>query len=441
MAIERYRQYGFIRNLKRKLFYNNSLVKKNQDCRCLVVLHLFYEKSWIEINEYLKSLAPYSFDLIITATKNRISSETFDRIKQEYPKAQILIMENRGFDLLPFLTVIKNMDLSKYDVVFKLQSKSTKRKFIHIYRQLFLRRDWFVNLYEGILSGKNVHQTIDALYNKEEIGLVAAANLIVRDPKHKENLIQIMAKQRGLACCDEYSFVAGTCFAIKAKCLKAIQDFHFENEEFESWIPSRGLSFAHFVERYLCISVLLQGYQMQGNPANTIRRFLLKPITLLMNHYSSERLFHEDIVLDDKWFLWHMDNRLIVYKFVPIQIKDIKCLLGNRVFRLIEGAPYKYISEGDISGYERYCEFHKDNGLPLMTKERFDGLIESIDKDGYDERYISIIDDQNVLLDGQHRICILANKYGVESYIRVLKIWDIKRIVVRMLVKLVRYKA
>lgn len=183
MAIERYRQYGFIRNLKRKLFYNNSLVKKNQDCRCLVVLHLFYEKSWIEINEYLKSLAPYSFDLIITATKNRISSET------------------------------------------------------------------------------------------------------------------------------------------------------------------------------------------------------------------------------------------------------------------IEGAPYKYISEGDISGYERYCEFHKDNGLPLMTKERFDGLIESIDKDGYDERYISIIDDQNVLLDGQHRICILANKYGVESYIRVLKIWDIKRIVVRILVKLVRYKA
>ncbi len=136
-----------------------------------------------------------------------------------------------------------------------------------------------------------------------------------------------------------------------------------------------------------------------------------------------------------------MDNRLIVYKFVPIQIKDIKCHLGNRVFRLIEGAPYKYISEGDISGYERYCEFHKDNGLPLMTKERFDGLIESIDKDGYDERYISIIDDQNVLLDGQHRICILANKYGVESYIRVLKIWDIKRIVVRILVKLVRYKA
>ena len=58
MTIERYRQHRLLRFVKRKIFYRKSLVIKNRNCRCLVVLHLFYEKSWIEINEYLKNLAP-----------------------------------------------------------------------------------------------------------------------------------------------------------------------------------------------------------------------------------------------------------------------------------------------------------------------------------------------------------------------------------------------
>ena len=346
-----------------------------------------------------------------------------------------MVMENRGFDLLPFLTVLKDIDLDKYDIVFKLQSKSTKKSFIHIYKQFFLRRDWFVNLFEGVLSAKNVHKTIDVLYNQEEIGLVAAENLIVKDPKHKENLIQKMAEERGLPFIREYSFVAGTCFAMKAMCLKPIQELHLEKEEFAPWVPSRGLSFAHFVERYLCISLLLQGYLMRGNSASTVKRALLKPITLIMNHYSSERLFQENIDLDDEWFLWQLDNRLIKYRYVDLRFRDLKCYLGNRVFSLLEGAPYKYVSEGDSAGYERYCELHAASGLPLMTKERFDRLIDSINKNGYDERKISIVDDQNILLDGQHRACILANKYGADSTIRVIKIWDFKRIIARFLIR------
>ena len=197
MEEERYRQNKILRSLQRKVFYNKSLVNKNQQCRCLVILHLFYEKSWVEINEYLKNLAPYIFDLVITATKNRIGQDTIARIVKEYPNVQIIPTENKGYDLLPFLSVIQTVDLSQYDVVFKLQSKSTKRRWIYIYKQLFLRRDWFVNLYEGILSAKNVHRTIDILYNQKETGLVAAANLIVKDPKHKSNMIRKMADNRG----------------------------------------------------------------------------------------------------------------------------------------------------------------------------------------------------------------------------------------------------
>ena len=433
MTKDRYKRRRFLRQLQRKVFYNKSLVNKNHKCKCLVVLHLFYENSWIEINEYLKNLSPYSFDLLVTTTEGQVSKETLCRITKEYPDAKIIFMENRGFDLLPFLAAIREVDLSNYDIVFKLHSKGTNRRYHFIYHQFFLKRGWFVNLFDGILSGKNVHKTIDILYNQKEIGLVAAENLIVKDPKHRVNLIRKIAEKEGLEFVEDYSFVAGTCFAMKAECLKPIIDLHLEKNEFAPQISSRGMSFASFVERYLCISVLLQGYLMKGNPATAIRRFLLKPITMIMNRLSSERLFGEDIILDDEWFYWQVDDKVIKYRFENIRFDEIKCIFERKIGRMIDGFPYRYIKEGDVAGYERYSLVHKQTGLPMMSKERYDRLIESMNQNGYDERHIIVINEQNLIKDGQHRACILANKYGEDSCVRVLKYWDLKQILIKLL--------
>lgn len=161
----------------------------------------------------------------------------------------------------------------------------------------------------------------------------------------------------------------------------------------------------------------------------------MKPIDQILLRFSSERLFNEDIELDDEWFFWQMDNKIIIYKYDKVRLDELKYNMNNHFFRFIEGAPYKYITKGDVAAYEKYCKFHEASGLPLMTKERFDKLIESVNKNGYNENKIIIVDNKNTLLDGQHRACILASKYGEESYIRVLKIWDIKKILRRILIR------
>ena len=138
MMIERYRQYKFIRNLQRKLFFQKELVQKNSECRCLVLLHLFYDSSWREINEYLKNLSAYRFDLFVSVTRGMISPSTIEQIKMEYPEAKIVEVENKGYDLAPFFELLKDIDLNRYDIVFKLHSKSTKRKYIFIYRNFFI---------------------------------------------------------------------------------------------------------------------------------------------------------------------------------------------------------------------------------------------------------------------------------------------------------------
>ncbi len=422
---KRYKSHKILRGIQRKIFFRKKLVQKNKECRCLVLLHLYYDQSWEEIYEYLKNLTPYRFDLIITATRGQIQPETIESIKTLSPKAQIISVGNKGYDLLPFFVALKDVDLDQYDIVFKLHSKSMKRPLVYIYKQLFMRREWFVNLFEGILSGRTVHKTIDVLFNQKDVGIVAAKNLIVKDPKHKANLIKKIAKKEGIDICDDYSFVAGTCFAIKASCLKPIQKMHFEEADFSTVISSRGMSFAHFLERYLCISVLLQGYSMKGNRVLLLRRLVKKPVVLLMNRFSAERLYKENIILDDEWFYWLLDNKLIFYRFIDLRFDQIMYEFYNKRIRFIDGAPYRYLKYGDVSGYEEYCNEHKAYGFPLMSRERFDNLIESINKNGYDERYVTVVNYRNTILDGQHRACILAAKRGETQPCRVLKIWNI----------------
>ena len=58
-----------------------------------------------------------------------------------------------------------------------------------------------------------------------------------------------------------------------------------------------------------------------------------------------------------------------------------------------------------------------------MTEERFNKLIKSINEKGYISKYPLVIKaDDNSIMDGQHRACILLNKYGKDYEIEVLKI-------------------
>ena len=170
-----------------------SLIRKNKDKRILVFLHLFYPESWKEIREYLRNFEGYNWDLCITYPGFLDEKEGFQEIKEDIrrlnPGTEFFCFENRGFDIGPFLTALRTRDTGGYDVVFKLQSKGTKRPWIYIYRQLFIGRDWFRILFEGVVGAGTIHTTIDAIANDPEVCMCAASNLIVHDPPHKENLV------------------------------------------------------------------------------------------------------------------------------------------------------------------------------------------------------------------------------------------------------------
>ena len=431
-----YRSHRFIRKLERQreAKKNKYLIEKNRNARILVILHLFYPKSWKEIKEYIDNLSDYNYDLIVTTTDGMIPTSIIDKIENFKPDVKVINCENRGFDLRPFLLALNEVNLDDYDIVIKLQSKSTKRAWIYIYDQLFMRRDWFLDLFDGVLSAKVVHKNIDMLLHDNKVGLIAADNLIVKDPLHKAKMIKEIGNSKKLPVNDDYRFVAGTCFAIKASCLKNIKKYPWTDKDFDPVPNSRGMSFAHFFERYICAQVeSVWHMKMVGTNVRKVRHEILRIPSRILYKYSSYRLLSENIDFDPEFFYWLLDNKLITYKFEEVPFKKI--IYANDGIRIpfIENAPYRYL-KGDVEGYKKYCEYHEKHGLPLMSIDRFEKLRASIKKYGYDERHIIILNDRNELLDGQHRACCLCEQLGEDASIRVLKIHfigikeDLKRI-------------
>ena len=160
-----YRENRLRHSIKRRLgrMLYKKQIARNADKRILVILHMFYMCSWVEIKEYLKNLDVYNYDLIVTYTNVTYNEKVIQGIKDFKPGVKLVECPNVGYDVGPFLFALKDVRLDDYDIVFKLQSKGVNRARCFIYGQYFKKRDWFLNLFEGCIGEFTVHKTIDAL--------------------------------------------------------------------------------------------------------------------------------------------------------------------------------------------------------------------------------------------------------------------------------------
>lgn len=403
----------------------HKLIKTNRNVKILVCLHLYYTQSFDEIKQYLNNLASYSYDLCVTYTYNMLDTATYKQILEFKPDAKIFPCPNKGFDVGPYLETLNYYDLTKYDIVFKLHSKGTARPKIFIYNHYFEKNDWFKYLYEGILGPHTVHKTIDILLNDNDFGLVAANNLIIKDPPHKQHLLsQYISKLKLNWEVSDYEYVAGTCFAVRSELVDNIKRLNLTINDFTD--SSRNIfSLAHAMERILCMDITAQGYEIYGNLVCPIR---LKKAQHLARPYIDTcaiRLFEDKrFVLDDEFFYRTLEHKRIKFwEIITIPLNTIvRKWFDGKCHPLTECPPYKYLL-GDIEVYEEYCKYHKEHNLPNMTRNRFDKLINSIKNDGYNPKNIIVINQSNILLDGQHRACCLMHLYGDDYAADVLKIY------------------
>lgn len=146
----------------------------------------------------------------------------------------------------------------------------------------------------------------------------------------------------------------------------------------------------------------------------------------------NERILNDNRFRIDNEVMSCLNGRKILYyTIVELPIKRIKRNLHGKIISLQETDVYRYLCEPTkedvIAQYQKYCDANNAD-----NKERsintFNKLINTIEIEDYDiKKGIVIVDQFNCILDGQHRVCILRNKYGEEYVIRALKLYYLYR--------------
>ena len=134
-------------------------------------------------------------------------------------------------------------------------------------------------------------------------------------------------------------------------------------------------------------------------------------------------------------------SKIISYEIVNIPVGSILRQKNNRIFNIKYSDPSMYLQTKNIDEYNKYCKHLTVKGdKEHHNIEIFNELIKSIDKEDYDiSKGIIVINQLNIIMDGQHRAAIILNKYGEDFVIPVLRI-KYSRLGIRTLFNYLRYK-
>lgn len=143
------------------------------------------------------------------------------------------------------------------------------------------------------------------------------------------------------------------------------------------------------------------------------------------------------IKLDDEFVYFCLENQLYKkYELTELPLFEIKRRWLDDVIPLKECHPYRYLVTGDPEIYQEYCMLNKRYyGLNIMSVDRFDSLIKSIEENGYEKNSIIVVNQDNILKDGQHRCCYMLYKYGEDYKIPVLRCCEYDGGGLKMLIK------
>lgn len=255
--------------------------------KILVHCHVYYPHMWAELKNYIQNIAPHPFDLYVTLVEKH--SDIIDDVKRTFPNAKVEIVENRGYDIGPFIHVLNQVDLDDYEYVIKIHSKGTSDKGCRLYINgvRLTQKLWHRFLLEGILRSPKFFQKIMSRFEENpKLGMVGAKKLITSDDKVSEQLrsdIEKQMKEMGFAKPKEIRFIAGTMFMCRAKLLNPIKSKFMLHD----FAPTDGSvkdgTLAHVLERVLGTSVIAQGYEIQGYDCNLF--MILRGIELSLRRF------------------------------------------------------------------------------------------------------------------------------------------------------------
>jgi lipopolysaccharide biosynthesis protein/ubiquinone/menaquinone biosynthesis C-methylase UbiE len=213
-----------------------------------LIVHLHYEETWPELREAILRLSSSKPDVYVTVTSLHLAN----LVVADMPDAVIMLVDNRGRDIRPFLMLLERTQQLGYSVVAKVHGKAS------VYRSdgAKLRR----SALDCLLS----QAALDRILTDPKTGLlVPKASLLQHSNKNMHHNTRVetenLAKELGLDAWRGH-FPAGSMFWFRPKALAPLLQMNVDSFDVE-----RGLADgtrAHAVERLFCSVCEACGYEV-----------------------------------------------------------------------------------------------------------------------------------------------------------------------------------
>lgn len=212
-----------------------------------IVCHVYYPDLWPEFREKLARV-PVPHDLYVTLTYRGEETEALaDQIRAEFPRATVVPLENRGRDILPFLTLVNAGALSGYDAVCKMHTKKSPH-----------REDgekWRRHLIDGVLPDEGLESLLETFIKDDEASFWVAdgqhfddtkwwgSNLEVTRSLLRRIEIEITGKR--------LSFPAGSIYWLKPAMIDLLRAMQLHADQFDPEMAQVDGTLAHALERVM----------------------------------------------------------------------------------------------------------------------------------------------------------------------------------------------
>ena len=258
---------NILRNSLSKYDYDNQLISEiNQEFKpqfqSAVILHAYYEDLACELVERYISQHQDKLDLIITM-RSDVKSSTLEKIKASFPNVFLVMVENRGRDIRPFIKALKVADGFGYKFICKVHTKKSPHRVDG--------QQWRESLFDDLLSShEQVSKIINHLSNREDTGIIAPKNSITDLSIPEINLgnrywlEKLFARMHTpeLSKTFKTSFPAGSMFWFRKDALDPLASNLLDEEEFELEAGQLDGTLAHSVERVTGAVANAQGYKV-----------------------------------------------------------------------------------------------------------------------------------------------------------------------------------
>ncbi len=258
--------------------------------RLAVVVHLYYEDCWDRIALSLARI-PVPFDLYVTLGQH--NCDFVPRLADAGVRIEVVIVENRGRDVLPFLLLTPQLRERGYGYGYVLKLHSKRSPYAGEYG-----RTWFEQTLANLLPpGRAMTDLLSALTDPGT-GYVGPAGFVVgldkwlatNGPAVQSLLVRAVGPDSAYAALEDLerlTFAAGTMFWAPLSSFAPLIDLGLSSDEFEDETGQQDATFAHAVERVLGIVPTVLG----------LRNYALSPSGL------STRDVGETPAFDD-WRTW-----------------------------------------------------------------------------------------------------------------------------------------